>query len=226
MSVVDWEQPSDPNQGQHYVQLLSAVRKSLPAPKYILTSALPAGEWALKYIDLGQASVQLDLINVMAYDFSGPWTDTCGHHAQLYTPEVPHNDAAKISCSSAVSYLQSKGVPAKKIVLGIPTYGRSFLGASKVGDRFSGGGGEEGTFEYKDLPRPRATVHFDEAAGAVYSVGGDGGFVTFDDPRTVEAKAKFAKQQGLAGLFFWTGTGDTKDEKSLVETGYRTLCAS
>lgn len=226
MFLVDWEHPSDPKQGQHYVQLLSAVRKSLPAPKYMLTSALPAGEWALKNIDLARAWPQLDLINLMTYDFSGPWTDTCGHHAQLYTPKEPHNDAARISCSSAVAYLISKGVPPKRIVLGIPTYGRSFLGASNVGDRFSGMGGEEGTFEYKDLPRPGSDLHFDETVGAVYSVGGEGGFVTFDDPRTVHMKAQFTQQQGLAGLFFWTGTGDTNDGKSLVETGYRALHAS
>ena len=224
--VVDWEHPSDPKQGQHYVQLLSAVRKSLPAPKYMLTSALPAGEWALKNIDLAQAWPKLDLINLMTYDFSGPWADSCGHHAQLYTPKDPHNDAARLSCSSAVAYLTSKGVPAARILLGIPTYGRSFLGATNVGDRFSGAGGEEGTFEYKDLPRPGSVLHFDEVAGAVYSIGGEGGFVTFDDPRTVHLKAQFAQQQGLAGLFFWTGTGDTNDDKSLVETGYRALHAS
>ena len=192
----------------------------------MLTSALPAGEWALKNIDLAQASIHLDLINLMAYDFSGPWTDACGHHAQLFTPKDPHNDAARLSCSSAVTYLTSRGVPAGKILLGIPTYGRSFLGASKIGDRFSGVGGEEGTFEYKDLPRPGAIVHSDAVAGAVYCVGTESGLVTFDDPSTVKQKAQFARQQGLAGLFFWTGTGDTKDDKSLVETGYRCLHSS
>ena len=226
MYIVDWEHPSDPRQGHHYVQLLAAIRKSLPAPKYLLTSALPAGEWALKNIDLGQAAAHLDLINLMTYDFCGPWTDACGHHAQLYSPKTPHNEAAKVSCHSAVAYLLSKDVPSRKILLGVPTYGRSFLGATKVGDRFTGGGGEEGTFEYKDLPRPGAAVQFDEAVGAVYSIGGDGGFVTFDDPRTVQRKAEFAKQQGLGGLFFWTGTGDTRDDRSLVQAGYRALHSS
>ena len=223
ISVVDWEYPSDPRQGHHYVQLLAAVRKALPAPNYLLTSALPAGEWALKNIDIGQAATCLDFVNLMTYDFSGPWTDTCGHHAQLYTPKNPHNDAVRVSCHSAVTYATSKGVPSWKILLGIPAYGRSFLGATKAGDRFTGSGGEEGTFEYKDLPRPGATVDFDEAVGAVYSIGGDGGFVTYDDPRTVQMKAQFARQQRLAGLFFWNGTGDTKDDRSLVETGYRAL---
>ena len=203
--------------------MLAALRKELPAPTYLLTSALPAGEWALRNIDLGKASTYLDLINLMAYDFSGPWTDLCGHHAQLYSPNDPHNDAAKVSCSSAVAYAKSRGVAARKILLGLPAYGRSFLGATRPGDHFLGHGGEEGTFDYKDLPRPGAVVNFDKEAGAVYCVGGDGGFVTYDDARTVQMKAQFALNEGLAGLFFWSGVGDSQDSTSLVEASYRIL---
>ena len=223
-SKVDWEHPSDPRQGYNYIQLLAAVRAASPYPNYILTSALPAGEWVLKNIDLGAAANYLDLINLMTYDFSGPWTDSCGHHAQLYPPKHPHNDAARISCSSAVDYVLSKGVISPKIVLGIPTYGRSFLGASKVGDHFTGHGGEEGTFEYRNLPRPGSVVHFDNRVGAVHCIGGDGGFVTYDDPRSVQMKASFVKMKGLGGLFYWTGTADSNDSRSLVETGYKSLC--
>ena len=222
-SEVDWEHPSDPKQSQHYIQLLAALRKELPTPGYLLTSALPAGQWALGNIDLAKASTHLDLINLMTYDFSGPWTSLSGHHAQLYSPKNPHNDAATVSCSSAVAYAQSRGVCANKILLGVPAYGRSFLGAKKAGDRFTGHAGEEGTFEYKDLPRPGAVVKYDKEVGAVYCVGGDGGFVTYDDSQTVQSKAHFALKEGLGGLFFWTGTGDSQDSTSLVETSYRSL---
>lgn len=203
--------------------MLATLRKEFHAPEYLVTSALPAGEWALKDIDLGEASKHLDLINLMTYDFSGPWTDVCGHHAQLYSPKSPHNDAARTSGDSAVSYLISKGVPAEKILLGIPTYGRSFLGANDVGSRYDGHGGEEGTFEYRDLPRPDASVHYDSEVTAVSCVGGDGGFVTYDDHNTVRVKADYAKKRALGGLFYWTGTGDSNDTKSLVEAGFRSL---
>ena len=220
---VDWEHPSSTQQGVDYVQLLAALREALPSPRFLLTTALPAGEWVLKNINLKQAATYLDYINLMTYDFSGPWTSICGHHAQLYTPKRPHNDASRTSCSSGVAYVQSQGVSPSQMLLGIPTYGRSFKGASKVGDTFSGHAGEEGTFEYRDLPRPRATVKFDDDVGAVYCVGGDGGFVSYDDPRSVTMKAEFVKQQKLGGLFYWTGTGDTNDSRSLVETGWKTL---
>lgn len=82
-------------------RLLAALRKAVPAPSCILTSALPAGEWALRSIDLGKGSAGLDLISMMTCDFSGPWTDLCGHYTRLYSPWNVHNEAAWVSCSSA-----------------------------------------------------------------------------------------------------------------------------
>lgn len=189
----------------------------------MLTSALPAGEWALQNINLGRASTYLDFINLMTYDFAGPWTSTCGHHAQLHTPKYPNNDAARLSGASAVAYAHSQNVPLEKILLGVPCYGRSFLGASKVGDSFSGHAGDEGTFEYRDLPRPGSKTYVEKAVGAACCVDNESGFVTYDDPSTVRQKALFARQQGLGGLFYWTGTGDTNDSQSLVESGWKAL---
>lgn len=165
----------------------------------------------------------LDFINLMTYDFSGPWVDAAGHHAQLWAPRHPHSDAASLSCHSAVSYVISQGVPSKNVLLGIPAYGRSFLGANAIGQSYNGHGGEEGTFEYQTLPRPDSQEYVDDQVGAAYCVGGDGGFVTYDNPQTVKMKAKYVTQHRLGGLFYWTGTADAKGPRSLVETGYNTL---
>lgn len=219
---IDWEHPSDPRQGSQYLLLLAALRSSLPAP-FILTTALPAGEWALRNINIGQAAAYLDFINMMAYDFAGPWTSRSGHQSQLFTPKHPTSDAARASGQSAIDYLVTQGVPSTKIVLGIPAYGRSFHGAKKPGDKFTGQGGEEGVFEYRDLPRPEAKEYVDRKLGAAYCVGGDGGFVTYDNRETVQMKAAFAKQHQLGGLFFWTGTGDANPPRSLVQTAFAAL---
>ncbi|KAI9813122.1 MAG: hypothetical protein M1827_004342 [Pycnora praestabilis] len=220
---IDWEHPSDVQQGMNYIHLLAAIRAYLPSPRYLLTSALPAGEWALRYIDLNIASNYLNFMNLMTYDFSGPWVDSTGHHAQLKGPQRPHNAAAALSCQSAVDYVRSQGVNSKKILLGVPVYGRSFLGATNIGQSFTGQGGEEGTFEYKDLPRPGAIESVDERVGAAFCVGEDGGFVTYDNPQTVAMKAKYASQNKLGGLFYWTATADGKDSRSLIETGFTKL---
>ena len=206
-----------------YLHLLSALRAFLPTPAYILTSALPGTQWGLRNINIAAAASHLNFINLMTYDFSGPWVDSAGHHAQLHPPKHPHNDAASLSCISAIHFMLSNGVPSSKIVMGIPAYGRSFVGATKVGQSFSGSAGEEGTFEYKDLPRPGTKEQVDRSVGAAYCVGGDGGFVTYDNPETVKMKAEVARKLQLGGLFYWTGTADVKGPRSLIETGYSSL---
>lgn len=159
----------------------------------------------------------------MAYDFAGSWLPTSGHQSQLHAPPAPPGDVAAISGHSGATHLISNGVPPSKIVLGIPSYGRSFVGADGVGQPYTGSAGDDGTFEYKDLPRPEAKEYVDEGAAAAFCVGGDGGFVTYDNPRTVQMKANYVKEAKLGGLFYWTGTGDVKGPRSLVESGYNAL---
>jgi len=216
---IDWEHPSDPQQGRDFLSLLATMRLYLPDSHYLLTAALPAGQWALRNIDLEKAQVYLDYINLMAYDFTGPWKATAGHHAQLHA-----SNTDEASGSAAVSYVLSTGFPSKKVLLGVPVYGRSFLGANGPGENYSGHGGEEGTFEYKTLPRPGTWETVDQERVAAYCIGGDGGFVSYDNPETVKKKAEFCRSKNLGGLFYWTGTADvSRGPRSLVETGFRAL---
>lgn len=129
----------------------------------------------------------------MAYDFTGSWSQKCGHHAQLHA-----SSSDEPSGSAAINYVISTGFPASKILLGIPVYGRSFLHAEGSGQTYAGhGGDEEGTFEYKVLPRYGAQEVVDTAAVAASCTGGDGGFVSYDNPETVRLKARYCKDNHL-----------------------------
>lgn len=221
--TVDWEHPSNPEQGSDFVKLLRALRQSLP--HHVLTTALPAGEWCLRNIDVKEASHILNFINVMCYDFSGSWTEMSGHQAQLYAPKSPHNAFAKRSGHSAMTYFLSKGVDSRKLVLGIPAYGRSFLGVDGIGQKFTGHGGEAGgTLEYKTLPQTDAQEFVDHNVVAAYCLGGDAGFVSYDTPETVVIKAQYVKRMNLAGLFYWTGVSDVEiGPRSLIQAGFDAL---
>jgi chitinase len=216
---IDWEHPSDAQQGMDFLSLLATIRLYLPDDEYLLTAALPGGQWALQHIDLFKAQDYLDLIMLMTYDFTGPWVPTAGHHAQLH-PGAP----GEISGAAAIEYVLSTGFPSKKILLGVPVYGRSFLGALGPGDAYTGHAGEEGTFEYKSLPLPGTQEVVDHTRVAASCVGGDGGFVTYDNPETVKVKGQYCRSQQLGGMFYWTGTADiSKGPRSLIETGFRAL---
>lgn len=164
----------------------------MPEENYILTAALPANRSVLQYIPLRSAAEYLDFINLMAFDFSGSWKSKSGHHAQLY---ALHKDEE--SGEKSVLFMTSQGFPSTKILLGIPLYGRSFLGAAGPGHKYRGVGGDDGTFDYKQLPRSGAKEAVDKKAIAAFSLGGDGGFVTYDNPDTVKAKAHFVKKKEL-----------------------------
>lgn len=190
--IVDWEHPSNPEQGSNFLSLLAAVRAHLPDERYLLTAALPAGAWALQHIDLSRAQDYLDFINLMAYDFTGSWSQTAGHHAQLHPAAL-----GEPSGSAGVDYVISTGFPAAKILLGIPVYGRSFLGANGPGHVYHGHGGDEGIFEYKQLPRDGTEELVNTRSVAAFCIGGDGGFVSYDNPATVRLKAGFCKKKRL-----------------------------
>jgi chitinase len=197
LEQVDWEHPSNPEQGRDFLALLAAIRLHLSDDRYLLTAALPAGQWALQNIDLYKAQDYLDLLNLMAYDFTGSWSQKAGHHAQLF-PGTP----GEASGSAAVDYVISTGFPATKILLGVPVYGRSFLGANAPGQSYNGHGGEEGTFEYKQLPRQGTEEIVNTRVVAAFCTGGDGGFVTYDSPETVKMKANYCIEKGLGVSHF------------------------
>src|SRR5687767_8435496 len=135
--TVDWEHPTTTEQGSNFLRILHDVRKSLPSPQYLLTTALPTGEYCLKNIDLKSAARYLDYLNLMGYDFTGGWTEVAGHHAQLHAPKdsllhsiKPDN---KKSCAKGVDYVVSTGFPRHQILLGVPAYARHFPKATEAG---------------------------------------------------------------------------------------------
>jgi chitinase len=190
--TVDWEHPSTPEEGRNFLSLLAAVRLHLHHNRYLLTAALPAGEWTLRNIDLRRAQDYLDFINLMAYDFAGSWSTIAGHQAQLY----PGNPGES-SGSAATEYVISQGFPPQKILLGIPVYGRSFVGAAGPGQPFTATAGEEGTFEYKNLPREGSEEIVNTRVVGAFCTGGDGGFVSYDNPETVKIKAAYVREKRL-----------------------------
>ena len=90
-------------------------------------------------------------VNLAAYDFFGEWTHRAGHHAQLYA--MGKDDP---SGASGVQLLMTQGFPARKILLGIPAFGRSFLHATGAGHRFHGVGGGRRLLRVR---RPAAAWH-------------------------------------------------------------------
>ncbi|KAM0414212.1 hypothetical protein ACHAPD_007457 [Fusarium lateritium] len=222
---IDWEHPQTPEAGRNYVLFLQDIRNVMTHSQFLLTSALPTGEYCLKHLNLPVVAHLLDFLNLMGYDFTGGWTDVCGHHAQLLPPSRNLNEVyptLRKSCQRGVDFLIANGFPRHKIVLGIPVYARYFGEARGPGHPFK----SSGEIDYCDLPDEwvaDAKVDQSIAAASFVDNKGDKGFVSFDVPGTVSIKAGYAKALGLGGLFYWTGAGDRKGHESLVTAGWTTL---
>lgn len=191
--LVAWKYPKDAKRAHDLLALLTDVRTVLTDDRFIVTVVLPASPSVLQFIDLEAIAKYVDHINLVAYDLCGIWSPATGHHAQLYAMKKDES-----SGSAGVGFLISRGIPPKKILLGIPTHGRSFLSAAGPGQSFRGGGGKAGSFPYSQLPRPGSKEAVDKRYVAAQCLGGDGGFVTYDNAETAKTKAEFVKQKGLA----------------------------
>ncbi|MCA9240953.1 MAG: glycoside hydrolase family 18 protein, partial [Planctomycetales bacterium] len=128
---LNWEFPSDRKTRQGFTELVKELRDQLDAQatkdshgEYLLTAALPPSGRLGKYIDSGAVQSRVDWFNLAAYDMSGPWEKTAGHHAPLFaSPYDP--DKSWRSVSSAVEYWsKERGVPVERLVVGLPMYGR------------------------------------------------------------------------------------------------------
>jgi chitinase len=224
--LVDWEFPASPQEGNQYLKLLIELRKRLPLPKYLLHVSILAGEWALRNVSLPDIAETVDLVGVMAYDFVNANYLNCaysGHHAQLWSPKNPPSSAYMLSGDSAVTYILGKGVPAGKVALGIPLYGRSFLKVRAIFKRYKRAGGNDGVFEVRQLPRPRTKEKYDDVLCAAFCVGGDGGLVSYDSKISLRRKAEYVKEKGLAGMFYWHIGQDRAGDESLIREGYNVL---
>lgn len=239
---IDWEYPKDDKEAADFVELLKEVRGALDRVhesgrqyghhhhrddgkigKMLLTIACPAGTQNYTKLRLREMDPLLDFWNLMAYDYAGSWDSITGHQANLY-PNHQHPACTPFSTYDALKYYQTHGgIPANKIVVGMPLYGRAFAGTDGPGCPFQGNGGEgsweAGVWDYKALPQQGASEHWDERIGASWSWDASRKLVvSYDNKECARAKTEYVKREGLGGAMWWESSGDREGEGSLIST--------
>lgn len=203
--------------------------KYAPGYHFLLTVASPAGPQHYDIMDLSGMASYLDYFNLMAYDYGGSWDTTSGHQANLYY-ESSNPNATKFSTDKALTDYVAAGVPANKINLGMPIYGRAFEETAGIGLPYTGigsGSWEAGVWDYKVLPKSGATVVTDSVAGATYSYDSSTKeLISYDTAGMVATKVKYLLGKGLAGSMFWEASGDRNDSQSLITTSFNSLGGS
>lgn len=221
---IDWEYPKGNDDKKNYVLLLKELKEAFDAeaqevrkPRLLLTAAVPVGPDNVRGgYDVPAVASYLDFINVMAYDFHGKWEKETGHNAPLYAPSSDSEWRKQLSVDHAANLWVRLGAPKEKLVIGMPTYGRSFTLSNPsrhgVNSPASGGGKaglytkEEGFVAYYEICEMLlngAVYVWDDEMKVPYLVD-ENQWVGFDDERSIRHKMKWIKSSGFAGAMVWT----------------------
>lgn len=182
--------------------------------RLLLSAAVSAGKVALDSgYDIAQIAQHLDFINLMTYDFHGVWRQVTGHHSPLFRGQEDTKSDRFSNVDYAVGYILRLGAPASKLVMGIPTFGKSFTLASsenRVGAPISGPGlpgrftKEEGTLAYYEICDFLRGAEVQRIPGQQVPFATKGNqWVGYDDPESVKNKVKYLKNKHLAGAMVW-----------------------
>ena len=100
----------------------SASAKGQPM---LVTMAASSNAGTLKWLGKDFLLETMDWINVMTYDYTGDWTNYAGHHSPLFASSK--QPGAPRSTALTMKYLlEERGLPADRLAVGIPLYGRGF----------------------------------------------------------------------------------------------------
>ena len=201
---IDWEYPtqsaagisSSPDDTDHFTLLMRDLRRVL-GKKKLLTAATVCDA---KYIDFRSCIKYMDFVNVMAYDMGNP----PHHHAALF----PSPASSHITASQAVEEHLKAGVPADKLVMGMPFYGR-------------GGRDDSGLKEYDRtgiLPNGYEK-RWDDKGKVPYITNEQGKLVRgYENCRSLAEKCQFVLDHHLRGGMYWDYASDNSqgDERTTL----------
>ncbi len=209
---MDWERPSSSN-AKNYTELMKVIYNTFKGydEELLVTSAIGAGPWQYTSYDLRNSEKYHDYINMMSYDMQSSGRST--YHNALYPSSKGYclNDDCTIS--ESVKIYNSVGIPNEKIIIGIPFYGKQFNDSLGVG--------KSGTYTMsKSQSGIRAILYpggvykegiefWDDECKVPYIYDADSEiFITYDNPKSIGEKMKFANENGIAGVMYWAEDHD------------------
>lgn len=226
---IDWEFPAA-SDTPSVTLLMREFRKQLNAlgranhQHYLLTMFGPAGQQNFSNIELAKVGRTLDFYNVQGYDFHGTWETSTNHASPLFDSRQDPVASENFNIDYTVNAYLQAGVPARKLVMGVPLYGRGWTGVPAT---------NHGLYQTSTAPAPFAPADFLQTPGVetylTLSTATSAGyqryfdrrriavslynpsthtFWTYDDPITVRLKTIYINRGGLGGAFVWAVKDD------------------
>uniref|UniRef100_T1IRN6 GH18 domain-containing protein n=1 Tax=Strigamia maritima TaxID=126957 RepID=T1IRN6_STRMM len=219
---IDWEFPGIFGRG-NFVALLKEINEiSLIMfgegdNKPLLTaavSAVPAK--IIESYNIPQIAKYVDFVNIMCYSYnyfhkSFPFT---GYNSPLFKRKYDLPYANMMNIEWGTNHWAYEGMPKNKIVVGIPTYGHTYILANpkwhKVYDLAIGSGIFEGDINFPqvcDLLHNGGERAFDNQTMVPYYFQ-DKNWISYEDEVSMTYKAKWIVSQNFSGVMTWTLNSD------------------
>lgn len=230
---IDWEYPNSvgngnihrPEDKQNYTKLLKELRHRFDQEEkamgrhWIISVAVGASADFVANTEMRKVQRYVDSVNLMSYDYYESDSDaTTGHHAPLYTnPDDPKH----ISADASVRLFEGAGVPAHKLVLGVPFYGRAWADVNETNHGlFQPGKKSDVWANYNNIAGTLLNNgyvrYWDAGASAPYLYNSKArSFISYEDPESVRLKCQYVLAHRLEGVMFWDYSGDTADHALL-----------
>eukprot|EP00921_Rhytidocystis_pertsovi_P007791 GHVQ01012940.1.p1 GENE.GHVQ01012940.1~~GHVQ01012940.1.p1 ORF type:complete len:510 (-),score=82.84 GHVQ01012940.1:353-1882(-) len=218
-----------PTEAENYLKMLKEIRTALDV--LASTNRLPHLQLSIaqgmhpKLLKKWKKNIKelcsvVDFMNLLSYDYLGTWAP----YTEINAPLFPHPNAYsdKFNVQWGLKYLKKNHCPSSKMVLGIPLYGRCWTdvtpGQTRGLHQEAGpqcvGTWELGLISYHDMSETWSegsgyTRYWDDITKTPYAFNDNTKeFISFENERSVAAKARYAAQQGLAGFMFWEASDD------------------
>ncbi|KAM4797428.1 acidic mammalian chitinase-like [Rhinophrynus dorsalis] len=200
---------------QEMLEAFKAEAAATNRPRLLMTAAVSAGKGTIDAgYEISKIGQTLDFISVMTYDFHGGWDTVSGHNSPLCQGSKDYGDFVYFNTKFAMNYWKDNGVPSEKLLIGFPTYGRTFRNPNPsncdVGIPVAGAGSagqytrEAGFWAYYEICTwlKGTTTKWIQDQKVPYACK-DNEWVGFDNQQSYNCKVKFLKDSGFGGAMVW-----------------------
>ncbi|TDN39893.1 glycoside hydrolase [Hymenobacter sp. UV11] len=215
---LDWEYPAiagppghrfAPEDRHNFTLLVQTLRATLGRQYEISFAAGGFPAYLRHSVEWPAVMAVVDRVHLMSYDLVNGYSTRTGHHTPLYaTPQQ------RESVAEGVRFLDSVGVAPRQVVIGAAFYARVFGQVAPAANGLYQRGRFRRAVNYRDFGDSLSAgqgfrQYWDSTAQAPYAYNARRReFATFDNARSLQLKARYARAKHLGGVMFWELTGD------------------